>query len=849
MKDRVAFRRGLLSATVLLGLGPVAVHAQTPAPAASDPAPASADNDQTIVVTATRRATSLQDVPINISAVSAQALQDQHIDDVRDLGAVTPGLTIKDTGPSANGTIIMRGLSADDTDSSGNNYDNALAIYLGETPIYADFKFMDIARVETLLGPQGTLYGEGTLAGAIRYLPNRPNPDKWEGSVDMRFFGESHAHSPGATAEGTINIPLIPGKLALRSSVGYWDNPGFIDYVGLVNQPGISNPQPGGLIGDYTQQPSSLSQSPTVIGVNPVTGAPPAGWNVNNATAAQNAANVHTAQGVNFENTLSMRHTLGIFPVDGLRAYLTWAHQITDTDGDQINSGGVLGTGRYQASKRYLEPTHRTADLYAIEVEADLGHFAQLVSDTAWTKQKYTHQGDNTDLLLDLNYGYEQFPNFTSYNESQSSRTQFNQELRLVSKHGGPLSWTLGGFYNKMKYASNYHEVVPGFPAWAEANSTYFQENQYDRQDEWEYASYVRSSNEEKAVYGEATINFTSKFQVTGGARYFNYTAFVDGGSTLPLYYPYPEVPYAGSSGSTTKSGAVWKANTSYKFSSGLLAYFTFSKGYRLGGVNDVAPCPPDIAALKAANPSLQFLCALPNEQSFGPDTTYNKEIGLRYSLFGGKLRGSLAAYTINWDGIQLGSVTENGAIGITVNGGKAVSKGVELTFSAKLAPGLTLSGNYAYNDAHLTQDVPGLIHYGNGGYIKIDALAGDRLPGSEKNSGNLDLDYSVPVGINVVNINMSGTYNGNVFTRPGDQGFGQTLPAYVTSRASIAYKFTDQGFVVKLYADNLFDKYAVTGVANNLSSRIIDAGFASRYYTQSVLTPRRAGIELTKTF
>lgn len=845
MIKRAALRRGLLCASVLCG--PVAVHAAEPAPAADGAA--TTTNEQTIVVTATRRSTSLQDVPINISAVSSQALQDQHVDDVRSLGALTPGLTIKDTGPSANGTIIMRGLSADDSSSSGNNYDNALAIYLGETPIYADFKFMDIARVETLLGPQGTLYGEGTLAGAIRYLPNRPNPDKWEGSADMRLFGESHAHSPGATVEGTINIPLISGKVALRSSVGYWDNPGFIDYVGLVNQPGISNPQPGGPIGDYTQQASSLSVSPTVIGINPATGAAPTGWDTNNATPAQLAANVHNALGVNFEHTLSMRHTLGLFPVDGLRAYLTWAHQITDTDGDQINSGGVLGTTQYQASKRYLEPTHRTADLYALEVEADIGHLAQLVSDTAWTKQRYTHQGDNTDLLLDLNYGYEQFPNFTSFNESKSSRTQFNQELRLVSKHGGPISWTLGGFYNKMNYASDYHEVVPGFPAWAEANSAYFQANQYDRVDEWEYASFVQSSNQEKAVYGEATATISPQFQVTGGMRYFGYTAFINGGSTLPLYHPYPDVPYAGATGSTTKSGVVWKGNTSYKFSKDLLAYFTFSKGYRLGGVNDVAPCPPNIAAIKAADPTLQFLCALPAEQSYGPDTTLNKELGIRYALFGGALRGSVAVYSINWDGIQLGSVTENGAIGITVNGGKAISRGVELTFSAKPTKYLTINGNYSYNDAHLTQDVPGLIHYGNGGYLKIAALAGDRLPGSAKNSGTLSADYSVPAGLDAVDLNMSATYNGDVFTRPGLQGYGQDLPAYVTARGSIAYRFAEQGLVVKLYADNLFNKYAVTGVGNNLSSRIIDNGFASRYYTQSVLTPRRAGIELTKTF
>ena len=831
MKSRTAFRLALLCATVPAGLGPIAVRAATP-DGAQAPAPA---DDQVIVVTATRRSTSLQDVPINISAVSAQTLESAHIDDVHDLASVTPGLTIRDLGPGSNGTIVMRGLSANDTSSEGNQKDNSLAIYLGETPVYADLKFMDIARVETLLGPQGTLYGEGTLAGAIRYVPNRPNPNKWEGNADMRLFGESHAHELGMQMSGTVNIPLIAGKLALRSSVGYWDNPGFIDYVGLVNTPGVSNPQPGGPIGDYTQQPTSLHApySTSVIGVNPVTGAPPAGWGTNNATAAEMAANVHTVRGVNYENTFSMRHSLGLFPVDGLRIYLSWVNQSTDTGGDQINSGGVLGTGRYEASKRYLEPVHRVLNLYSIEAEADLGHFAELVSDTAWTKQTYHQQGDNTDLLLDLNYGYEQFPNFTSYNEQQDSRVQFNQELRLVSKHGGPFSWTLGGFYNTVSEASNYHEVVPGYPAFAGI----------DRPDEWEYAQYIRSRNTEKAVYGEASFAITDKWQVTGGGRYFHYTADIDGGTALPLFQPPPGVTYSSRQGSTAKSGAVYKANTSYKFSSDLLAYFTFTKGYRLGGVNRVVPCVLPI------NPDVQNLCALPNELGYGPDTTYNKELGVRFSLFNGRLRGSLAGYSIKWDGIQLASQTQYGAIGIVVNGGKAISKGIELNFSAKLAPGLTLTGDYAYNDAHLTTTVPNLIRYGNSGYFVADGLAGDRLPGSQKNSGSLIADYEMPVGRNSMEFNWAAVYNGNILTRPGDQGFGQTLPAYVTNRAFIGYRFKSEGFLVKVYADNIFDKYAVTSVGNNLSNRIIDNGFASRYYTQSVLTPRRAGIELSKVF
>lgn len=836
MKSRSTFRLGLLAATMLGSTAPIAAHAaDAPAPDSTAPAPPTVDNGQTIVVTATRRSVTLQDVPINISAVSGQTLTDQRVDSVRDLAALTPGLTIKDTGPSSTGTIILRGLSADDTSSTGNNYDNALAIYLGETPLYADLKFMDIARVETLLGPQGTLYGEGTLSGAIRYLPNRPNPDKWAGSADVRFFGESHAHSPGADVQATVNIPLIAGKVALRSSVGYWDNPGFIDYVGLVNVPGVSNPQPGGPVGDYSQQAASLhpSYATTVIGVNPVTGAAPTGWDTNNATPAELAANVHNFLGANSESTLSMRHSLGIFPTDGLKIFLTWAHQVTDTNGDQINSGGVLGTGKYEASKRYLEPTHRVTDLYSIEVEGDIGEFAQLVSDTAWTKQFRKHQGDNTDLLLDLNYGYQLFPEFTSYNRSQNSRTQFNEEVRLVSKGKGMFNWTLGGFYNKMNNAQNYHEVVPGFPAWAGI----------DRPDEWEYASYVRSSNQEKAVYGEATLNFSPKWQVTGGARYFGYTAYIIGGQALPLFQTYPDVNYRSASGQTSKSGVVWKANTSYKFSPSLMAYFTWSKGYRLGGVNDVAPCKLPL------DPTKQNLCALPNEQSYGPDKTNNKELGLRFNLLGGKLRGSLAAYYIDWNGIQLAGVTQNGAIGITVNGGKAVSKGVELNFTARPVDHLSITGSYSYNDAHLTQDVPGLIHYGNGGYLQVDAKSGDRLPGSPQHSGAIGVDYEIPVGLNAIDFDWTMSYTGDIYSRPGNQGFGEVMPAYTEHHAFISYKLRDAGLELKLYGDNLFNKYAVTGVQNNLSSRIINSGFASRFYGQSVLTPRRVGVQLTKDF
>ena len=139
-----SFRNTLLGATILFGLGAVPAFAQT---APSDSAAESSGDE--IIVTATRRQTTLQDAPINISAISPETLSRQRIDDVRGLAAFTPGLTITDTGPASTGNVILRGISSADT-SGGANAQSALGVYLGEVPLYLDFKLIDLARVEVL---------------------------------------------------------------------------------------------------------------------------------------------------------------------------------------------------------------------------------------------------------------------------------------------------------------------------------------------------------------------------------------------------------------------------------------------------------------------------------------------------------------------------------------------------------------------------------------------------------------------------------------------------------------------------------------------------------------------------
>ncbi|MES2302115.1 MAG: TonB-dependent receptor [Pseudomonadota bacterium] len=789
------FRNTLLGATMLMGAGMSSAFAQE----------AAADTEQSgeIVVTATRRATSLQDVPINISAVGEEQLSRQRIDDVRDLADFTPGMTISDTGPGATGTIVLRGLNASDSDSSGASYDDALGVYLGEVPLYYDFKLLDIARVETLLGPQGTLYGLGTLAGAIRNIPNRPDLDSVEGEVHGRFFGKEHGSKFGYQADGVINIPIIKDHVAFRSATGYFYDPGFIDYTRILQTPGVSLPQPSGTDG---------------------------------VSEADYIANLKTRKDLNYEKTFTTRNQLLVQFSEDLKVNFTYAFQETKTEGGQYNSNGVLGTGKYQSAARYAEPVKRRAHLASMEINANLGGIADLVATTAYTDVKNKQSSDNTDLLLDLDYGYEDFPAFSSYNESVNTRKQFNQEVRFVSRHGGPFNWVLGGFYNQQKRQSDYREILPNHP-WVEFGTQ-------PNPDEVEYANYVTSKVTEKAVFGEGTFRVTPQWQVTAGARYFGYTSEVAGRSTLPLLgepvSPY-DLPSAG--GTSKKNGWVWKFNSSYNITPDFMVYATYSKGYRIGGPNTVAPC------VLPLDPTQQNVCALPNEIQFGPDTTKNLEVGIRAQLFDRKLTMNVNVFKIDWEGIQVDSATLNGIVGITVNGGKAKSEGVEASFQVRPVQGLSIQGTYSYTNARLTEDVPSIIAVNSpaGSYpsspIQLDALAGDRLPGSTKHSGSLGATYSIPMGEGSIVTDWTATYRGDVVTRLGwDRAYGDKLPGYVLHRASIAYE-ADR-YSIGLFANNIFDKYAVASVANDRSRVGLNDGVLLRYYKKTVINPRTFGIE-----
>src|SRR5690606_28665871 len=223
-----------------------AVAAAIGATSMVDEASAQDGVSEEIIVTASRRETTVRELPFNVHATSGSVLEEQRIRDLADLARWVPGLTVVDQGGRAGNLMTVRGLnvtSLNATEFLNNSSGDNVQTYLGEIPLYVDLKMHDIERVEVLIGPQGTLYGAGTLGGAVRYIPRAPDASRFSMELYGDAFSVAHGGS-GFEGDFTVNVPLVDERVALRASLGWLDDPGFIDYPYLVREPGVSDPQP-----------------------------------------------------------------------------------------------------------------------------------------------------------------------------------------------------------------------------------------------------------------------------------------------------------------------------------------------------------------------------------------------------------------------------------------------------------------------------------------------------------------------------------------------------------------------------------------------------------------------------
>ncbi|NVJ99376.1 MAG: TonB-dependent receptor [Alphaproteobacteria bacterium] len=779
-----------------------------------------------IIVTATRRAGSVQDVPINIAATSGVQIEEQGFKEISDVLAFVPGINVVDRGGRMGNRVIVRGLNADSLGQGGStgNTGGTVASYVGEIPLAIDLKLNDMERVETLLGPQGTLYGAGTLGGAIRYIPNRPD---FEGmSLEVRGDAYIMSESDGVSHETgmTINVPLSE-TFALRGSIDYDEDRGYIDYNHVVAEIGVSDPN------------APLSES----------------------------ANFAPKKDANGYESLSGRIAARWQPTEAFDANLTYYFQNTDNEG-RVTSGhlGERQTEKYVSPSRVLEPDEQKNQLLALEVTADLG-FAELTSASGVGKFRSAGNRDQTDLLIGLEYSYESFPNFTSRTQERFKRTFFNQEVRLVSTTESDLSWIVGGYYNRQRAYSTSEEYVPGLPEYWDI----------PRPDALEYFSAGNSLLEEKAVFGEVAYQITDAWQITVGARYYDYDLqvsdiqakfpiFSDLDFVIPPFESWKDTPFE-EDFRQQDNGSLFKINSSYHLTDDFMVYGTVSQGYRIGGHNGISQCdeydPNAGQGACALAPGQQygenqFADADFDERFYGPDKTTNYELGFKSTLADGAATFNAALFLVKWKGPQLQSSTINASLPITINADGAESKGIEMSGSWRVTDRFSLRGAFSYTDSELTaftKDLLRTITQGAGGTSYFtDAFengeVGDRLPGSPKTQFSIFANYDQPLSSgHTIRYNASLTAQGNVLSRTGGRAGGHTLKGYSVANASVVYDA--DAWSVTAYVDNLFNKYAETGVQSSSRANTTQQGHSHRAFQVNTLTPRQLGLRFVYRF
>jgi outer membrane receptor protein involved in Fe transport len=609
-----------------------------------------------IIVTAQKREEALFEVPMGITALDGDALAERGLDSFTEFAALVPGLAIQEGTPSQN-RLIIRGLNAGGAGST-------VAVYLDDSPIGSSNALangalntvnsdtFDMARIEVLRGPQGTLYGANTQGGLIKFVSNAPDLD------DFSIRGEvgSEWVSDGANAQSlraALNIPLDPGVAALRISAYSQDLPGFID----------------------------------------------------NTSAGIEDANGGFREGI--------RATFLLRATEDLSFRLTAFHQEVENGANPVidvvgsaSSYAAPPPNRFEPFAGDLEQTRRVEELSTSDftnlsgtIDWDIG-IGDLTSVTSYSETENFNRGDGSnntatfippaspaapfgvpisfsDYLEAFFYGV---PNagatYFTYNLNK-----FTQELRLASNSEGPLEWSGGAFYTREESEGfallAIEEVVGGV-------STGVRLDTLASPFGLAGSNNLNSTYEERAIFAQVDYHFTPRFDVAFGGRYaeneqellyINNPGFLTG--------PFLEQTQTSSESATTFSIA-----PRYQLNDDTLLYARVASGYRPGGPNFIPPTAPP------GTPT-----------TYTSDNTVNYEVGFRTDLFGGALSVDVAAFHIDWEDIQI-LVSYPGFTGIG-NGGTAESEGVEWAFGLRPFDGLRLNLVGSYVDAILTQDAP----------------------------------------------------------------------------------------------------------------------------------------------
>ena len=877
----------LMSCAVVALVGASVAYADTPAADAASSADSAAsrapgDGVPDIVVTAQRRSQSTQNVPMTLQALTSDTLSQFNVATFDDLLKYTPNVTYGSNGPGA-GAIFMRGLSAgfvgNQSSATIAPFPN-VALYLDDQSMQfparnADVYLADMDRVEVLEGPQGTLFGGGAEAGAVRYITNKPKLDKWEGHVEGSYGGTSGGAANSAFT-GTINIPVIEDRFAVRATIYHERQGGYIDNVpssftrsnvdggnSYFNiHPTTGNICPNGL-------PSS-DGSATGLCALPASQQSNGGQYDNRSIAAEDF-NPVTYQGGRIAAKVQLTDDWDLLVSESLQ----------DMDAQGSSAQEPVGLD-FQPLKKLQTTVFNPSfnkDRYwntAWTLNGKIGDFHLVYTGAYMTRhiedqQDYTNYsrtaagmyyqctggstgwGSNTPVCYSpLGYWHDKVRNTHQSHEFRISSPE-DKRIRVIAG----AYWEDFKIYDVMDFnyktipactsallaqhvtCSGVVQTIPNTtanePGLKGPNTAFGEDTQRG------YKQY--------AFFGSVDFDILPNLTLTGGTRYYHYQEFEVGGQ----YQTYADncvnvlvcaVAHGGNvnidnnNDHVTYHGFKSRAVLTWKPAAHTMIYALFSQGFRPGGFNRATklilpdPLPPHGA---------QFL--RPN--GYSPDSLTNWEGGIKTDLLDHKVQLNLSGYYMIWQDTQLGFYNPAAGFGNTsfvTNGPTYHVKGAEVQIVARPTRGLSVQGALTYNDNKQTNspcfisNVAGSSTFGKcitsqfkgGAVVPVlnpFGLPGGVTPFTPKVQADIRLRYDWDMnGLNWF-VTGAAAYTGKMYSEPntypsgdavtgvyGTTQYRYTQPAYTTVDASL-------GFTKDRYSASLFVKNATNSNASTFTS------------------------------
>ena len=728
--------------------------------AAADTTPSTAAEStelQEITVTATRRRETTVDTPIAIDAFSGSTLKNYGVDSLQDLHKVDASVTVNNFGATQQ-QIVIRGISSNIAATTG--------LYLDESPLLGGFqnnfrgdgtpgiRLIDVDRVEVLKGPQGTLFGSGSMDGTLRIISRKPDLDSWGGA----FTAEGAiitGGDPFFDGNAVLNAPIVKDTLGVRLVAWGEAGGGFIDQK-----------------------------------LNPTT----------------------TLENVNEVNLKGFRGTALWQPITDLKIDASFNYQNTDVTGVQFwNASSTVVSQATPAPLVNTEPSrqpyHDNYMLYNVTADYDL-HVGEVIAvfthGTKYTVQPFDSTPTNCSFGLCPPF----LPPLQFVPELTFADT--TAELRYVSKLSGPVQFVAGGYYEKDNSTFNGSAVYNDPDGYVACIDLAQCEERGLRKpgnnfagglpaNVLEFGTIDRTEVSQYAFYAQADWKIVDPLTLTLGARYFSADIKDRTYSTQDIAPPNAcnwvfgcvTPPYITFDGSEKQSKTTYNIALLYKLTTDVNLYVRAASGFRIGGINtDYNP---------ANLPQVPL--------GYEPDQLWDYEGGIKAYFLNRSLYMDFAIYHLDWTNQHINAIA-NGAFEYTLNAGKTTTDGFEFDLNYLITRGLTVNAAVSYNDAKLAETLPPAVTAaGNGGN------KGDPLPLSPRWVAAAGLNYEFPLNDQVrgyATTSVSYRDAMQIGFNPTDQYYGK-VPPYTLADLKVGMRWSH--WDLGLFVRNVGNTVAWTGL------------------------------------